>query len=265
MLKALITFIILFMINHQLQAQQLWLQPESFVLREGERLPISIKSGANFTGERWEFEKKDVKQIELHDGSSPIDLTDSLSVEGKNDLVMLVKNQGTLLFSMETHPALREIGGEVFDSYLKENGLDDALSLRKKSNGLSEPVQETLTYFTKLLIQSGNELDDNYKKLLGHTVEVVPEKQPYQLKVGDEVRFMILVRGKPVFGTRVKVWNRFENRTTIQNIYTEQNGTILVRISSPGPWMISFVTIESSKGGELQWTSHHASLVFGVQ
>jgi uncharacterized GH25 family protein len=107
--------------------------------------------------------------------------------------------------------------------------------------------------------------DDTYKKVVGFPVEIIPDRNPYSLKIGDPIRFKILFDGKPVFGVRAKVWNRFDNRTTIQNIYTEKDGTFEARISNPGPWMVSVVRMVPSKQREADWQSHWGSLVFGIE
>jgi uncharacterized GH25 family protein len=117
--------------------------------------------------------------------------------------------------------------------------------------------------FTKLLFQVGEKRDDTYKKVLGWPVEIVPDRNPASLKVGDQIRFKILFDGKPVFGVRAKLWNRFDNRTTLQNIYTEQDGTFEARISSPGPWMVTVMKMTPSKDTGPDWISYQGSFVFG--
>jgi uncharacterized GH25 family protein len=136
---------------------------------------------------------------------------------------------------------------------------------RKKANTLTKPSKEFYSRHTKLLLQVGDVKDDTYKKVAGLPIEIVPDRNPYSLKKGDLIRFKILWQGKPLFGTKVKVWNRFDNRTTIQNIYTEQDGTMETHISNPGAWMVSVVTMVPSKKEGADWESYWGSLVFGVK
>jgi hypothetical protein len=241
------------------------MQPKSFDVKDDERISVTFRTGDNFTGALWMFDKTALKSIAMHRQSHSEDLSDSLVVGEKDHLRYRVNGQGTLLIAMETIASSRTMSGEEFNMYLKDNVLDDILSLRKKTNKLLMPAEELYSDHAKLLMQVGDRLDDAYKKVIGHQVEIVPEKNPYELRTGDDVRFRILINKKPAFGTRVKVWNRFDNRTTIQNIYTEQDGTMLVRISSPGPWMISVVSMEQSTESDDQWRSYRASLVFGIK
>ena len=143
-----------------------------------------------------------------------------------------------------------------FNDFLKSAGLDDIAYQRQKNNTLTSPGKEQYSVHTKLLVRVGQKHDDTYKKVLGFPAEIIPLQNPYALKIGEKIRFKILFDGKPVFGARVKVWNRSDNRTTIQNIYTEKDGTIEAIISNSGPWMVSVVSMVSSRQSGVDWQSY---------
>jgi uncharacterized GH25 family protein len=166
---------------------------------------------------------------------------------------------------MQTENTFIELEGEKFDEYLKEDGLDEIYALRQKTNILNKPSSEYYSLHSKLLVQVGSHTDDTFRKVAGFPIEIIPERNPYMLKKGDPVRFRILFEGKPLFGAKVKVWNRFNNRTTIQNIYTEKSGMIETHISNPGRWMVSVVKMVPSKQDGAEWQRYRGSLVFGVE
>lgn len=221
--------------------------------------------GENFIGEPWDLQKNRIEKLELHQSSKSIDLSDSVQAGKKDNLSYVVKEEGTSLLTMQSNNAFTELKADEFNAYLKEDGLDEVLDHRRKTNTLLSPAKEFYARYTKLLFQVGEKRDETFEKVVGFPVEIVPEINPYSLKVGDAIRFKILFDGKPAFGVRVKVWNRFDNRTTLQNIYTEQDGTIEARISSPGPWMISVVRMVPSKQPGADWQSYWGSLVFGIE
>ena len=103
------------------------------------------------------------------------------------------------------------------------------------------------------------------KKQIIFPLKSYPKKTLIPLKKGDPVRFKILSEGKPAFGVKVRVWNRYQNRTTIQNIYPEKNGVIETRISNPGAWMVSVVKMVPSKEAGAEWQSYWTSLTFGLE
>jgi uncharacterized GH25 family protein len=185
--------------------------------------------------------------------------------EGENEnLKITLKEDGTHLLLLQSNNAFAELEGEEFNAYLKEDGLDEILYQREQTKTLLKPAKEFYSRYAKLLIQVGEKKDDIYKKVAGFPIEIIPEKNPYALKLGDVIRFKILFQGKPAFGTKVKVWNRYNSRTTVQNIYTEKDGTMETRLSGKGPWMVSVVKMIPSKEPGAEWQSYWGSLVFGV-
>jgi uncharacterized GH25 family protein len=246
-------------------AQEFWLQPDNFFCKRGEKLVVSFKEGENFMGEPSRLKKNNIATFVLQHLSTSMNLADSIKEGDKDNLSYTLKEEGTHLLVMKSANVFYEMGADNFNAYLKEAGLDDIMDHRQKTNTVGLPGKENYAIHAKLLIQVGEKKDDTYKTVIGSPVEIVPQKNPYVLHIGDPVRFKILFDGKPIFGVRVKVWNRFDNRTTIQNIYTEQDGTFEARISNPGPWMVTVIRMVPSKQSGVDWQSYRASLLFGVQ
>jgi len=246
-------------------AQEFWLQSPKFLYRPGEKLIVSFNEGKNFMGEPWNVSKSRIQSLLLHQLSGSINLIDSIKEGQKDNFTYTLKDAGTHLLCMQRNEVLADMGADEFNTYLKESGLDEVLDQRQRTNTLEAPAKEYRSNHIKLLIQSGEKKDDTYKKVVAFPVEIIPDRNPYTLKIRDPIRFKILFDGKPVFGVRVKVWNRYDNRTTIQNIYTEKDGTFEARISNPGPWMITVVRMVASKQADVQWRSYHGGLVFGIE
>ena len=247
------------------QAHEFWMQPVKFFLRPGERTNIRFLVGENFMGETWDLKAHKVEKLELHGSAGLKDLLDSIKNDNKANLSIELQEEGTHLLVLQSDNAFSELQGDKFNEYLTEEGLDDVLSHRKKTGTLDKAGKEYYRRYSKLLLQVGSKRDDTFKKVLGFPIEIIPEVNPYTFKKGDLVRFKILSDGKPTFGVKVRVWNRFENRTTIQPVYPEKNGMIEMRIVNPGPWMVSVVKMVPSKQEGADWQSYWSSLTFGVQ
>jgi uncharacterized GH25 family protein len=243
-------------------AQEVWIQPEKFFYSSGDRLSASFVSGDDFIGEQWRAGNQ-IANLKLYQSSAVSDLSDSIRLDKKENLSQALNADGTHLLALHSNNILREFPADTFNLLIKAYELDAVKNQRTKTNSVTSPARVYQRMFTKLLFQVGEKRDDTYKKVLGWPVEIVPDRNPGSLKVGDQIRFKILFDGKPVFGVRAKLWNRFDNRTTLQNIYTEQDGTFEARISSPGPWMVSVMKMTSSKDSGADWQSYQGSLVFG--
>jgi uncharacterized GH25 family protein len=247
------------------QSHEFWLYPNKFVFKTGEELLVNFQVGENFTGEPWNLKKNRLGRLELYSKNSKTELRQK-TVEGEKDhLKVVLKNQGTHLLVMESNNAFISLEGKKFNEYLKEDGLDAALAYREKTNTLADSSKELYSRHTKLLFQVGSKTDNTYSKVIGLPIEIIPDKNPYDLKVGDHVNFKVLFNGKPLFGCKVRLWSRYNNITSQQNVYSQQDGTIEAIISNPGPWMISVVNMVPSTDPKAQWKSFWGSLVFGIQ
>lgn len=264
MTKRVASIVICFFLMTIVQAHEFWLQPAKFFLVPGERIDVRFMVGENFMGEAWDLTRHRIEKLDLFQLKGVQDVRDSVRTAAEN-LSISLKNEGTCMLAMQSSNAQIELEAEKFNEYLKEDGQDDILELRRTTNSLNKPGKEFYIRYSKLLLQVGEKKDDTYKKAVGFPIEIIPEQNPYLLKKGDPVRFKILFDGKPIFGAKVKVWNRFENRTTLQNIYTEKNGVIETHISNPGPWMVSVVKMVPSKDKGADWQSYWGSLVFGIK
>ena len=70
--------------------------------------------------------------------------------------------------------------------------------------------------------------------------------------------------GKPVPHIKVKVWGHVGNKIFLQNIYSEDDGTIRFPLSANGAWMVSTVKMQRSKTVGAEWESSWSSLVFNI-
>ena len=263
--KKLATVFLLILGSLVALAHEFWMLPSKFFFAAGESLVINFHVGEDFIGEPWNLKKEKIIKLEHHRPDKVNDLIPAVIEGEKDNLRLTLTEEGTHLIVMQSAPAFIDLEAEKFNAYLKEDGLDEAYSQREKTNTLNKNGKELYARYSKLFVQAGNKTDDTYKKEVGLPLEIMPEQNPYQLKVGSRVSFKILFKGKPVFGARVKVWNRHSNRTVVQNIYSQQDGVIETHISNPGTWMVSVVKMIPSTDPKADWESFWGTLVFGVR
>jgi uncharacterized GH25 family protein len=263
--KRYTALVLLMLIVSVVAAQELWMQPLKFIYSLGERAKINFVTGENLIGEPVDLKKDQIEKFEYHRLFGVSDLKPTVTEGKKDHLDIELKEEGTHVLAMQSSFTFVESEADKFNTYLKENGLDDVYAAREKAGASGKPGRESSAKYTKLLLQVGAKKDDGYKMPIGFPIEIVPEQNPYSLKLGDNIRFKILWNKKPLFGARVKVWNRKEGLTTLQNIYTEQNGTMETRISSKGLWLVQVIYMVPSKDGQADWRSYCGSLVFGVE
>ncbi|MBT1703150.1 DUF4198 domain-containing protein [Chryseosolibacter indicus] len=264
-MKKLSLLICLFVVASVASGHEFWLQPERFFYSPGDQLKVAFRVGENFMGEPWNLARHRIDRLEIHQNNKVKNVLKQVTPGEHGVLEESPLVEGTAMIVMQSNKAFSVLEGEKFNSYLQEDGLDDAYYHREKNNLLEDSAREFYSRYSKLLVQVGERRDDTYAKVVGLPIEIIPLQNPYNLKVGSPISYKILFKDRPLFGAKVRVWNRYNNRTTVQNIYSQQDGTIEARITNPGAWMVSVVVIEPSKDPKADWESYWGSLVFGVK
>jgi uncharacterized GH25 family protein len=263
-MKRFITLTIILLTGLLTSAHEFWLQPKKYRYDLGEEVKVDFMVGETFTGEYWDLNENKAETLELHRTSGVKDLVKEVKSTRGNNLLYKTDLEGTYVLALQSNAAYIEMGGEEFNDYLKEDGLDYILSERKKLNQQGSPSREFYTRYAKVMVQVGEKTDDTFKKKLGLRYEIVPDKNPYSLKTGDYLQCKVFYEGKPAPHSLVKVWSKINNTTFLQNIYTESDGTITFPIGTRGEWMVSSVKMIKSEMEGADYHSLWASLVFGI-
>ncbi len=245
-------------------AHEFWLQPKKYRYQIGEEVKVDFMVGESFTGEFWDLNRHKAEKVDLHRASGLKNLSNEIKSTRGNNLSIKADQEGTYLIAMQSNDAYLEMEPAAFNEYLKEDGLDNTLSERKKVNQLERPSKEFYTRYAKLMVQVGEKKDDTFRKMIGLRYEIVPDQNPYALKTGDYLQCRVFFEGKPAPHALVKVWSKIKDTTFLQNIYTENDGTIRFPISTGGEWMVSSVRMIKSEKEGADYHSLWASLVFGI-
>jgi uncharacterized GH25 family protein len=262
--RALPIILVLLFVVSLIDAHEFWLQPKKYRYKLGEEVKVDFMVGESFTGEFWDLSKHKVEKLELHRASALKDIEKEVKSTKGNNLSVKADQEGTYLVAMQSNVAYIETGAKEFNEYLKEDGLDNILYERKKLNQLEKPSTEFYTRYAKLMVQVGEKKDDTFKKKIGLRYEIIPDQNPYLLKTGDQLQCKVLFEGKPAPHALVKVWSKVGDTTFLQNIYTENDGSIRFPISTVGEWMVSSVRMIKSEKEGAEYHSLWTSLVFGI-
>ena len=265
MRKKLIILTVLSVITFLVKAHEFWLEPDRFYNNAGSSAVIRFRIGADFIGEDRELTNDRIVRFESHTAQGVSNLRQNLRADTTGLFQVALESEGTHLIAMETSPAFIELDGAKFTEYLQEDGLDEILYQRRKDEISGDSASEMYSRHTKLILQAGTKTDDTFKKICGLPLEIIPTKNPATLKKGDPIAFKILFQGKPLFGAKVKVWNRHNHRTSVQNIFSQQDGTIETHVSNPGVWMVSVVKMIPSPDPQAQYRSYWSTVVFGIR
>jgi uncharacterized GH25 family protein len=137
-----------------------------------------------------------------------------------------------------------------FAAYLDQEGLPRV-----------RPGRELFSRCAKALLPVGRDDASGYARVLGLTLELVPERSPFRLEPGDELPLRLLYDGRPLAGALVDARQRGAPAASAGR--TDADGRVRLRLPAPGLWVIAAVHMtEAAPGQGAEWESFWASLSF---
>lgn len=262
-------------------AHEFWLElPGSFRVPVGGTRSLHLFSGESFRGAKWPGKAGRVRRLVRY-GPTPSDSADlTPRTPGPTDsLATAIRflQPGTHLVALATTAAFIRLPAAKFTAYLKEEGLDDALNLRRVRRQDTAAGREAYRRCAKTLVQVGPALalsaapaDTAFRRVLGWPLELVPEQNPYRLRAGAALTVRVLRAGQPVAGGQVQVWERQPAGLPARHLtlHANQSGRLLLRLSGPGPYLLAaveMIPMPRPAPAEMplaDWLSNWASLTF---
>lgn len=213
--KAILVFTIISLISFLVRAHEFWMEANRFYFRAGEEARIQFRIGDDFIGEEWKVKGDRVVRMEHHSAQQVKNIKSPPGGNTEDPFQIPLVSEGAHVIAMETNTAFIKLDGIKFTEYLEEDGLDEVLNQRRKEGISGDSASEFYSRHAKLILQAGSRTDDTYKKVFHLPIEIIPEQNPSLQKKGDRIGFKILFQGKPLFGAKVKVWNRYNHHTSV--------------------------------------------------
>jgi uncharacterized GH25 family protein len=174
---------------------------------------------------------------------------------------------GTYVLGAAIRPLILSLPGPEFNAYLKEEGLEAVLALRKEQKRLGEPSRERYSKYLKALLQVGDTPSDAHGTALGYAAEIVPEQNPFRLQAGDRLTVRCIVDGRPWAGKVVFAGGRRaggDRRLPRQRLITDADGRATVHLTAAGTWYVKFVAMVEVADEAANYESKWSTLSFAV-
>ncbi len=162
----------------------------------------------------------------------------------------------------------REIGlkAAAFNDYLQHDGLPDTLAERKRKNELNQDVRERYSKHVRAIFQVGDKLSDDYKRPLNYPVEIIPQQNPYALKVGQTIRVLCTLDGQPIANQFVMAgWESRAGELHTINARTDAMGLARFKLAGAGKWYVKMIHMTPLAEANLNYESKWATLTFEIR
>ncbi|WP_397445842.1 DUF4198 domain-containing protein [Polaribacter sp. R77954] len=202
------------------------------------------------------------------------------------------ENEGTWVAGVSTKPRNFAMTAQKFNDYLEHDGIKDVLSARKENNTIKDDAVEKYSKHVKAIFQVGEERSEDWKTVLGYPIEFVPLQNPYKKYTGDTLQLQLLRKGKPLANQLVYAdfkatekghsHNNISSEThshnetthshddenhthtTGQELRTNQEGIVSVKLKNDGIWYVRTIHLVNSEEEGLTHESNWATLTFEV-
>jgi len=240
-------------------AHDFWIEPSTFRPAVGSQVEIHFRVGEGFRGDPVaRSQERIVRFVHLSaSGASPVPGVDGGEPAG----AVRVTEPGLQIVGYRSNNARVDLAAEKFEEYLKEEGLEHAISYRAAKGETAKPSRENYSRSIKSLLCAGS-CASGKDRALGFTLELVSEKNPYSAKPGDELPLRLLFEGKPLEGVLVVALPK-ERPEKKLSARSDVAGRVVFRLPQEGPWLVKAVHMtRAPEGGEVDWESVWASLTF---
>jgi uncharacterized GH25 family protein len=245
-----------------LVAHDMWIEPTTFFPESGEIVGVGLRVGQDLLGDRLPRDPALINQFVVEDaeGRKPVVGRTGADPAGFVRAAM----PGLLVIGYRSTPSAIEQTAEKFNQYLKEEGLERVAALRA-SRGQTGAVREIFSRCAKALMLSGSTNKTEGDRSLGFTLELVAERNPYTMDVGQELPVRLTYENRPLAGALVVAMNR-ANPAQKLTARSGTDGRVRFRLPRTGMWLIKAVhMVEAPAGANAEWASYWASLTFELK
>jgi Domain of unknown function (DUF4198) len=259
-------------------AHDFWIEPSTLTAEPNVRVGIDLKVGHE--GDT-DVLPRNPARFERFVVASPTGTSDVTGLDGATPAGLLRPvNPGVYVVGYRSRHATTELESVKFGRYLREEGLEWLIERRAQQGRSSQVGRERYSRCAKSIITVGEGPRTGFDVALGFRLELVPECDPRDIRLGEPTAFRLLFDGKPIEGVLVRstALREFECQRSAR---TDRNGRVLLSFDRPGPWRLNAVHLfevppeesatkvvtgtGSSVVVDVDYESLWASLVFEVQ
>jgi len=217
-----------------LWAHDFWIEPSSFRPQPGARVAVQLRVGEHLQGDPV---PRDPRRIERFAVVGPAGEKEVVGIAGSNPTGWIAPAESGLHWIVyDSNYASLEQTAEKFDRYLDEEGLERVRHLGR-SPRTEGTVREIYSRCAKSLLAVGGNAGTGWDRVLGLELELVPERNPYDLKAGETLPVRLLYRGQPLAGALLKA----VAANAEVSARSDSQGRAELRLDRPGLWLIKTV------------------------
>lgn len=250
-------------------AHEMFLKPTAFHLEPGAKTVVALFNGTIDKSEN-PITRDRMKAVSVMTGGKAASPDTSQWRDDKvtSYLDLKIEAPGAYVVGVSTAPKIIELSADNFEAYLRHDGIEDTLKAREAEKGPRTSVRERYSKHVKTILQVGDAQTDDHARPLGFPAEILLQRSPAAVKVGDTLGFKALIKGQPMTGQLVYAsfegFQGQDGQARAVKLRTDANGAGSFKVSQPGRWYITLINMQKATG-EATYESNWATLTFEVR
>jgi uncharacterized GH25 family protein len=243
-------------------AHDFWIESTSFRPAVGSTVGVRLIVGQKFRGDTLPRNPAMIARFDFVTEAGAVPIPGRGADDPAGSFRVEAPGLGLIAYrSLESSVSLE---APKFEEYLKEEGLESVIAARAKRGESAKPSRELFSRSAKALVQAGGAGDAGFDRVIGLTLELVPEKNPYAMAAGGDLPVRLLFMGRPLAGALVVAlpYDAPENRIAAR---TDRDGRVVLKLPKGGVWLVKavhMVPVEDNPAAD--WRSIWASLTFEI-
>ena len=250
-----------------LTAHDFWLQPQSYWVRPGQKVPMSLLVGHGADRQRSGIAANRITLFRSVGPGGVTDRTRDLTLGNAADASMAFAKPGTHVVYFATTNALSDLPAARFNEYAEAEGLSTILAQRLAAGKTDQPGREYYSRRGKAIVQVGPPGRGSLAYLnrpIGMELEIVPLSNPYAANGSPRMVVAVHYWGRPLAGALVKLTNLDADAKPTEMHRTNKQGHAIFKTRTAGQWQYNVVWSRPLVGNvNAEFETVFASLTFG--
>jgi len=239
-----------------------WIEPDAYQYRAGDLVRIRSFVGERFKGESLPRDEKKIDHFTVHGSKSE---TPVRGQSGSHLSLTRLKEEDSYVVSFRSKRSSITLEARKFENYLKHEGLEHIISLRKARGESSLPGNEVYSRCAKSLIGVGEKAHRNHDKAVGLPLEILLISDPSAVKKKQPFVAQVTYEGKPLANAQVVAIKK-NAADSMMKARTDERGRVEFPIDDAGVWMLTTIhMLGAPEDVDADWESLWASFTFQVE
>ena len=266
--KGLTVSVVILLIALSASAHDLFLKLDTYLLAPNAKATVQMLNGT-FQSSEGVVRRDRMRDISLIAPDAGISAAKSISwrdLEKTTTMEIQTGRPGTYVVGISTKPREIDLKAADFNDYLKHDGIPDILAKRTKDGELGKDIRERYSKHVRAIFQVGSARTEEYKTSLHYPVEIIPQSNPYSLKVGQTLPVLCTLDGKPLVNQFVIAgWESVDRRLHSLDTRTDAKGIARFKLMAAGKWYVKMIYMAASNEPGINYESKWATLTFQIR